>query len=256
MIILAPHIDDEVIGCFTYLARLEIDKVLYFFDVDEVRKKEAHAVGKWLNFSPEFVDFNVVIDPEVKLLVPSAFDVHPHHHAVRAFAARLPNEKLYYSVDMNTRDRVTLTPDQIRQKRAILGMYKSQANLLKDDKYSFFESVRSSDVIRKIWVTATFEGMHQYKNAPDEVAFLKHLHRHIFHVKVSLEVFHNDREVEFIMFKNEIAAISKNLNHESCEMMAENILKYVEKNYPGRSCSVSVSEDNENGATVTLNYGI
>ena len=33
-IILAPHVDDEVIGCYQLLVKGEIDKIVYFYDLD------------------------------------------------------------------------------------------------------------------------------------------------------------------------------------------------------------------------------
>ena len=64
---------------------------------------------------------------------------------------------------------------------------------------------------RQIWVTFQKEGIHCYPaaatdptlNTNDEynVAFLASPHRHIFHFRVSIDVFHNDRDIEFIQFK-------------------------------------------------------
>ena len=58
---------------------------------------------------------------------------------------------------------------------------------------------------RSIWVTFRKEGIHQYPAAltdPNlatgdeyDVSFLGHPHRHIFHFKVQIEVFHDDREI-------------------------------------------------------------
>jgi len=45
---------------------------------------------------------------------------------------------------------------------------------------------------KTIWakITTQFEGIHKYPNAPDEMAFLRFDHRHIFHVTVWIEQFH------------------------------------------------------------------
>jgi hypothetical protein len=106
-----------------------------------------------------------------------------------------------------------------------------------------------------IWVTFQKEGIHQYPNAPEGVEFLKHPHRHIFHFRVQLEVFHDDREVEFILFKRELEALygssTLKLFNMSCEMIADEVANYVTKKYPGRDLVVSISEDNENG---TVSY--
>lgn len=113
---------------------------------------------------------------------------------------------------------------------------------------------------KSVYVTTSFEGIHNYPNAPDAVSFLAHPHRHIFHVKVSLEVFHDDRELEFILVKRDL---DKELTHryseesKSCEMIAEELCYYMMERWPVpdhalpfRSVEVEVSEDKENGATV------
>jgi hypothetical protein len=64
---------------------------------------------------------------------------------------------------------------------------------------------------RKIWVTFRREGIHCYPAAATDpklntageydVSFLASPHRHIFHFRVWIDVFHNDRDIEFIQFK-------------------------------------------------------
>jgi hypothetical protein len=104
-----------------------------------------------------------------------------------------------------------------------------------------------------IWVTFRREGIHKYPDAPEGVEFLKFPHRHIFHFKVSLEVFHDDRDVEFILFKRELEGLYGNgtleLDFKSCEMLAEDLSEYIRDEYPGRDLVIEVSEDGENGCT-------
>ena len=106
--------------------------------------------------------------------------------------------------------------------------------------------------IRSIWVTFQKEGIHQYPGAPEGVEFLMHPHRHTFHFKVTIEVFHDDRDIEFILFKRELEALYADsimdCNNKSCEMLADDLAEYIQKTYPGRDLIISVSEDNENGA--------
>ena len=47
------------------------------------------------------------------------------------------------------------------------------------------------------------EGIHKWPDAKDVpgVEFLQHPHRHIFHFFVTMEVMHDNREVEIILFK-------------------------------------------------------
>jgi len=112
---------------------------------------------------------------------------------------------------------------------------------------------------RTIFVTFQKEGIHKYPAAATNpklasVSFLGSPHRHIFHFRVTLDVFHNDRDVEFIMFKRELEALYGNgtlqMDYQSCEMLAEGLIEYIAKAYPDRNISVEVSEDGENGATL------
>lgn len=108
---------------------------------------------------------------------------------------------------------------------------------------------------RTIFVTFSKEGIHRYPAAPEGVEFLQHPHRHIFHFRVTLSVTHNDRDVEFILFKRELENLYKDatlqVDYKSCEMLAEDLIEYISGKYPGRDIAVEISEDGENGATLT-----
>ncbi len=75
---------------------------------------------------------------------------------------------------------------------------------------------------RYIWVTFRKEGIHKYPGAVDlpGVEFLANEHRHIFHFRVELQVWHDDREVEFILFKRELEGLyaeeTLQLDYKSC----------------------------------------
>lgn len=110
---------------------------------------------------------------------------------------------------------------------------------------------------RYIEVTFQREGIHKYPAALEDprlisVSFLGYPHRHMFHFRVRVSVNHNDREIEFILFKRELEALYNDqlflLDFKSCEMIAEELIEYIKKNYPNRVIEVGVSEDGENGA--------
>ena len=115
--------------------------------------------------------------------------------------------------------------------------------------------------MRSIWVTFSKEGIHKYPAALedpnlatgdwDDVSFLGYPHRHIFHFKVWLEVFHDDRDVEFIQFKRWMEKLyaqdTLQLDYKSCEMIADDLASEIQAMYPGRWLKISVAEDNENG---------
>jgi hypothetical protein len=112
-----------------------------------------------------------------------------------------------------------------------------------------------------IWVTFRKEGIHCYPAAATDpklasgdefdVSFLASPHRHIFHFKVYLQVFHDDRDVEFIQFKRWLEKLystgTLELNHKSCEMIAEELYAKISAQFTNRSIWIEVSEDGENG---------
>jgi hypothetical protein len=117
---------------------------------------------------------------------------------------------------------------------------------------------------RFIYVTFQREGIHKYPEAatdPDlaDVAFLANEHRHIFHFNVAIEVFHNNRDIEFIQVKRWLESLYQSkleLNHKSCEMISDELYEVIASRYPGRDIKITVSEDNENGATIFYNIDV
>ena len=107
-----------------------------------------------------------------------------------------------------------------------------------------------------IWVTFQKEGLHKWPDATQHpgVEFLANEHRHMFHFRVDLQVWHDDREVEFILFKRELAGLydkgTLELDYKSCEMMADELADYIKLQYPNRDLIVEVSEDGENGCRI------
>ena len=120
---------------------------------------------------------------------------------------------------------------------------------------------------RMIWVTFRKEGIHKYPAAATDpslatndeydVSFLGYPHRHIFHFNVGIQVFHNDRDIEFIQFKrwleNLYAGGTLELNFKSCEMISDDLYEEIASRYPNRDITITVSEDGENGATIYYN---
>lgn len=115
---------------------------------------------------------------------------------------------------------------------------------------------------KTIWVTFRKEGLHKYPAALDDpklatndeydVSFLGYIHRHIFHFRVEIEVFHDDRDIEFIQFKRWLESLYNEdmlqLDFKSCEMISDDLYIAINDKYPGRDIIIEVSEDGENGA--------
>ena len=117
---------------------------------------------------------------------------------------------------------------------------------------------------RKIWVTFQKEGVHCYPAAATDpqlatgdeydVSFLGTPHRHIFHFQVWIDVFHNDRDIEFIQFKRWLENLYKDaileLDYKSCEMISDDLYIQIASRYPNRAVWIEVSEDGENGCLI------
>ena len=126
---------------------------------------------------------------------------------------------------------------------------------------------------RQIWVTFRKEGIHCYPAAATDpalntageydVSFLANPHRHIFHFRVSIDVFHNDRDIEFIQFKRWLENLYSGnhankgsvleLDWKSCEMIADDLYLQIAERYPNRNVVIEVSEDGENGCSISYN---
>ena len=123
---------------------------------------------------------------------------------------------------------------------------------------------------RQIWVTFRKEGIHCYPAAATDprlntageydVSFLASPHRHIFHFRVWIDVFHNDRDIEFIQFKRWLENLYTShrsdansvlaLDWKSCEMIADDLYIQIAQRYPERAVWIEVAEDGENGCLI------
>ena len=114
---------------------------------------------------------------------------------------------------------------------------------------------------RQIWITWQKEGIHKYPAALTDpqladVQFLGYPHRHMFHFRVWIDVFHNDRDLEFIQFKRWCESLYSghgavlSLDHKSCEMIADDLYIQIASRYPGRVVHIEVAEDGEHGALI------
>ena len=122
--------------------------------------------------------------------------------------------------------------------------------------------INSEVADRMIWVRFEKEGIHKYPAALEDpkladVSFLGYPHRHIFHFRVSISVFHNDRDIEFIQFKRWLENLFRDstlsLDYKSCEMIADDLYTEISSRYPGRSVWIEVAEDGENGCLIQYN---
>jgi len=109
-----------------------------------------------------------------------------------------------------------------------------------------------------VWVKFTSERFHRWPDAPEDAlhAHLRSEHRHLFHVEVSVEVTETERQVSFESLRaqaidafDEVVPLRSEM---SCELMALLLAQSlaIESSLP--VACVTVSEDNEAGASVLL----
>jgi len=104
-----------------------------------------------------------------------------------------------------------------------------------------------------VWIKTQFEGYHYWMDAPEEVAFLKNNHRHLFKIKVWVEVLHSDRDIEFFMLKklvDKILLLPFFKSSYSCEQYSEELYRHLCIHYPQREIRIEFSEDGEVGSYI------
>jgi len=111
------------------------------------------------------------------------------------------------------------------------------------------------NIMHSIAVSFSFEAFHNWPDAPEDVSFLRNTHRHLFYGKAYIEVFHDNREVEFFMLKREIDDYIKlnftgNIKSASCEKIASNLFWFIRSTLELPALRVEIWEDNENGAII------
>lgn len=102
-------------------------------------------------------------------------------------------------------------------------------------------------------ITHRAPGFHHWPNAPGEVGYLSHPHRHMFMYVAGFVVQHDDRDVEFHTVQAWLRDLI-NDNHDFGAMSCEMIAKWVSSQLVGAGhrppSFVEVWEDGEHGARV------
>jgi len=146
-LIVAPHPDDELIGCYSILKdSTRRTDVLVLNDLTPERIKELQACSKAYNFNildAKSVNANLQIKAYQEVYVPSRNDWHAEHK--KANREYLEYATHYYSVDMVNGKPLPLK-DRLGKQNALNTLYPSQSALwLKDEKYFLFEAVHTVD---------------------------------------------------------------------------------------------------------------
>lgn len=115
---------------------------------------------------------------------------------------------------------------------------------------------------RWVWVKFQRAGFHRYPAAEtdptlSDVNYLGNRHRHLFKFMVQIEIFHNDRELEFHQVLNFCESLFESktidIDFKSVEMLADDLYLQIASKYPNRSVKINVSEDGECGCLIEYN---
>lgn len=149
-VIFAPHMDDEIIGCFELLFSERVDKIYWLgapHDIktrDKLEKEFCCKAGHLGDFHSE--DFISIWKKDVMVFVPDPFyELHPAHKAVGHAALRVYHEERIpiglYSTNMNAPYIRELGTQMANNKKHALDLfYGDKADLwLYDHRYFLFE---------------------------------------------------------------------------------------------------------------------
>ena len=146
--IFAPHLDDEIIGCYSVFDT--IDVVVYFTKdyrekivLNVLEKNKEKKLPKYI-YKDDF-DFSI-LKKEDNLYLPSKYDFHPLHKKVRNEFIILPCNKFFYSIEMNV-PWLEEEENSLAKLKMLQEFYPDEDLFLTNAKYYLFKSIKEWDYI-------------------------------------------------------------------------------------------------------------
>lgn len=151
-IIIAPHADDEIIGCFQILDMREVALVVFpeynedaLLEVQVSKNSFKFKVNSFSSFKNLMAFANVAKELAGFIFFPDpVYETHPDHRIIGAFGERLVKEKHYdnvvfYTTNMNAPYMQEVLSSS-KKEIALSSCYPDKESLWKyDHKYFLFE---------------------------------------------------------------------------------------------------------------------
>lgn len=146
IVIVAPHPDDEIIGCYEVLKEGKNPIIIYGGDTDYDRREEVKTLRKFFDIKVQMFQNSIppnLLQAENKFYFPDpSYETHPLHRA-HGFQgeglARGGFDVIFYSTIMNA-PYIHEVEDPKDKKMFLESCYPSQSDLWKyDHKYFLFE---------------------------------------------------------------------------------------------------------------------
>ena len=148
IVIIAPHFDDELIGCFDIISTCPNISIVYGDTPDPIRRDEALALkGKFQNVKIQYFSSQSIpplfLNPKTIFYFPDPyFEIHPKHRMWGAVGESLLRNGLdvtFYSINM-TAPYIYEQQYWLKKKEALDELYPSQKDLwTANAKYYLFE---------------------------------------------------------------------------------------------------------------------
>jgi len=145
--IFAPHLDDEVLGCFSILD--SIDNIIYFTR----DYREAAIVNDIRYIQSDNFDFSKIKKTD-EIYIPSRFDYHPKHKEVNQFGYTIDAIRFFYSIEMNV-DWLEEEKNPTAKREYFDKLYPNED--MKNDKYFLFKSIKPYETLSEIGNIFQFE---------------------------------------------------------------------------------------------------
>lgn len=144
IIIIAPHADDEIIGCHEVLHLRSEDRHITVMLSNPKEFEEAYASSLFFGFDRELFSINSLwMSDEVLYFPDPVYEIHPEHRRLGAIGVELLRKGgknvVFYSTNMLT-PYIHETVEPSIKRKDLDNLYPNKSDLWKyDHKYFLFE---------------------------------------------------------------------------------------------------------------------